>query len=311
MIIGEISLGSKKIDLHLRKNFNDQKKFQKIYQKTGIKTVYEASNEENSLTLATKVGKKILKKIDKKIESLFFVSQSHISSIPSSSSLLQSKLNLSNECFTMDIVQGCSGFPYAYLTAINLIKGGAINNSLIICSETYRKFISKKNHTCGTVFSDGATAFFLNKRNLPKILSSYTYSDGDGAKNLCLKKISNSRKELFMHGSNVFTFTNQNVPLIVDKLLKKAKLKITDIEYFIFHQASSIVLRTLREKLKIPKKKFYDNFKNIGNTVSSTIPIAIIESYKKNKLPKKKPILIIGFGVGYSACGGIFIFDNK
>ena len=85
-----------------------------------------------------------------------------------------------------------------------------------------------------------------------------------------------------MHGSNVFTFTNQNVPLIVDKLLKKAKLKITDIEYFIFHQASSIVLRTLRQKLKIPKKKFYDNFKNIGNTVSSTIPIAIIESYKKN-----------------------------
>ena len=57
---------------------------------------------------------------------------------------MQSKLNLSNECFTMDIVQGCSGFPYAYLTAINLIKGGAINNSLIICSETYRKFISKK-----------------------------------------------------------------------------------------------------------------------------------------------------------------------
>ena len=51
-------------------------------------------------------------------------------------------------------------FPYAYLTAINLIKGGAINNSLIICSETYRKFISKKNHTCGTVFSDGASAFF-------------------------------------------------------------------------------------------------------------------------------------------------------
>ena len=90
--------------------------------------------------------------------------------------------------------------PYAYLTAINLIKGGAINNSLIICSETYRKFISKKNHTCGTVFSDGASAFFLNKRNLPKILSSYTYSDGDGAKNLCLKKFLIAEKNFLCMG---------------------------------------------------------------------------------------------------------------
>jgi len=30
---------------------------------------------------------------------------------------------------------------------------------------------------------------------------------------------------------------------------------------------------------------------------------------KENKIPKKEPILIMGFGVGYSLSGGIFIFD--
>jgi 3-oxoacyl-[acyl-carrier-protein] synthase III len=44
-----------------------------------------------------------------------------------------------------------------------------------------------------------------------------------------------------------------------------------------------------------------------GNTVSSSIPIALLRS--KNKIKKNKPILIMGFGVGYSLCGGIYKFD--
>ena len=71
-----------------------------------------------------------------------------------------------------------------------------------------------------------------------------------------------------MHGSNVFTFTNHNIPNAVSVLLKRSKLKIDDIGLFIFHQASDIVLKTLKEKLKIPEKKFYRNIKNIGNTYS-------------------------------------------
>ena len=310
MIIGDISLGSKRIDFLKKKNFKNQKKFKRILSKTGIKTVYNSDSTENSFTLAKKVGKKILKKIDQKVESLFFVSQSHISTIPSSGSLLHETLNLKKNCFVMDIVQGCSGFPYALILAANLIKSGSVKNALIICSETYRKYINKRDITCGTVFSDGASAIFVNKNNLPKILSTFYYTDGSGAKNLCLKKNKNN-SELYMHGSNVFTFTNKNIPSAIEILLKKAKLKINDIEYFIFHQASSIVLETLREKMKIPKNKFYNNFSHIGNTVSNTIPIALIDADKKKLLPKKKPILIIGFGVGYSVCGGIFIFDKK
>lgn len=308
MIIGEVVLGSKKINLSKNNSFLKKKKFKKIFSKTGIRIVYEAGKKENSLTLAVKACKKLLKKIDKNVEGLFYVSQSHVSTIPSSSSLLHQKLGLNKNCFLMDMVQGCSGFPYALITAINLINSGTINNAIIICSETYRKYINKRNVSCGALFSDAASAFYLNKKKLPKIISSYTYSDGLGIENLCLKR-KNSNKELFMHGSNVFTFTNQYIPQIVDKLLKKAKLRKNDIEYFIFHQASSIVLNTLRQKLEIPKNKFYYNFQNLGNTVSNTIPIALIDSYKKKLIPKKKPVLIIGFGVGYSVCGGIFIFD--
>ena len=36
-----------------------------------------------------------------------------------------------------------------------------------------------------------------------------------------------------MHGSNVFTFTNQNIPLAVTSLLRRSKLQLHDISYFI------------------------------------------------------------------------------
>ncbi len=309
MIAGDIKLGSKKINLKLKKNFNDQKKFDKIYRKTGIKIVYEANHNETTLDLAEKAGKKTLNRIKENVESLIFVSQSHVSTIPASSSLLHKRLNLKKDCFLMDIVQGCSGFPYALITASSLINNKIVKNALIVCSETYRKYITKSNITCGTVFSDGASSIFFNKKNLPKILSSFYYSDGSGAENLCLINNKKNKKELFMHGSNVFTFTNHNIPNAVNVLLRRSKLKMDDIGLFIFHQASDIVLKTLKEKLKIPEKKFYRNIKNIGNTVSSTIPIALLDSCKKNILPKKKPIMILGFGVGYSVCGGILKFD--
>ena len=90
-----------------------------------------------------------------------------------------------------------------------------------------------------------------------------------------------------MNGLEVFTFTSEKVPFAVNELLKKSKLKINDISYFIFHQASKIVLETIQQKLNIPNEKFFNNIEFIGNTVSSTIPIGVIEALK-NKEDQKK-----------------------
>ena len=99
------------------------------------------------------------------------------------------------------------------------------------------------------------------------------------------------------------------MPIATNYLLKKANLKINDVKFFIFHQASAVVLETIKRKLEIPDEKFYYNIEFLGNTVSSTIPIALIKAEKENKIPKGEPMLLMGFGVGYSLCGGIFIFD--
>ena len=308
MIKGAYTFGSKKIDLAKEFDLLGKLKFEDLFKKTGIKNIYRTEENENSLTLAIDASQKIIKNLNEKIESLLFVSQSHVSSIPASGCLLHEKLNLDKECFVLDIVQGCSGFPYALLTATNLINSNQFKNCLIVCSETYTKYIDKKDATCAPIFSDAASAFFINKENIPKILSSYSYTDGAGAKNLCIEK-KNGKNFLFMHGAKVFTFTAEKIPAATNILLERAKLKMKDVKYFIFHQASSIVLKTIKDKLQIPENIFFNDIEAFGNTVSSTIPIALIIAEQKKIIPKKEPILIMGFGVGYSLCGGIFIFD--
>ena len=112
-----------------------------------------------------------------------------------------------------------------------------------------------------------------------------------------------------MNGRIIFDFVSKNINISIKKIIKKENLKINDIDLFILHQGSKFVIDTLSKQLNIENSKIVFSSKNYGNTVSSTIPIALIELEKKKILPKKQPILIMGFGVGYSLCGGVFKFD--
>ena len=308
MINGSYSFGSNKIDLKKETSSFTNFSFDALFKKTGIKYIYRTNENENTLTLAVDASKKVLKNIDEKVESLIFITQSPVSSIPPSGSLLHKELNLSEKCFVLDVNQGCSAFPYALTIAINLIKNDQFKNCLIVTSETYTKHIDKNDKVCMPIFSDAASAIFVNKNSIPKQLSSIFLTDGNGAKNLCLKN-NNNKSNLFMHGANVFTFTASKVPYATNYLLEKANLKLNDIKFFFYHQASAIVLDTIRKELDIPKEIFFYDIESMGNTVSSTIPISLILSEKKKNIPRKQPILMMGFGVGYSLSGGIFIFD--
>jgi len=60
------------------------------------------------------------------------------------------------------------------------------------------------------------------------------------------------------------------------------------------------MLDYLRKKIKIPREKFYNDLKFSGNTVSSTIPIAINLSQKNGYIKKGDKVMLVGFGVGLS-----------
>ncbi len=279
--------------------------------KTGIYQRHIAEENITSLDLGYEASLKLFrdyKIAPKEINALFFVSQSGDYALPPSSCILQEKLFLNKNLLALDINLGCSGFVNTLALAASTIKSGSVENCLIICAETYSKYISNKDRTNKLIFSDGAAACLVEKdpRNESAIGAFCFGCDGKGAKELIVKgsgargSLDLDEQKLYMNGPAILLFTLSQVPDLLKRTLIKNKLDLDDIDLFIFHQASKMVIDLLSEKIGIPSAKMYSNLRNIGNTVSCTIPIALKDAELEGKLKRNNKILIIGFGVGYS-----------
>jgi len=103
-----------------------------------------------------------------------------------------------------------------------------------------------------------------------------------------------------MNGSEVYRFTVETVPKLLEQLLEKSGCGVEDVDHFIFHQANKFMLDRLRARTPIPKEKFWVDLKDTANTVSSTIPIALEKALCRGQVRSGDRLALVGFGVGYS-----------
>ena len=294
----------------------------KISSKTGISKRFIAADDEFASEMGIKAANKLFdkNKFDKsKIDFLIYCTQSPDYLIPTTACIIQDKLNL-RKIGAFDFNLGCSGYVYGLSIAKGLITAGIAKNILFITSETYSKCINVKDKSNRTIFGDAASASIITKdEGMFRIGDFELGSDGSGFDNLIVRssgvkgsKINNEQEisdefgnihsdtDLYMNGPEIFNFTASNVPNLIHSYLSKVNLNLEEIDLFVFHQANKFMLNYLRKKAKIPEEKFILEIENSGNTVSSTIPIALCNILEKNKVSSGSKILLAGFGVGYS-----------
>jgi 3-oxoacyl-[acyl-carrier-protein] synthase-3 len=167
-----------------------------------------------------------------------------------------------------------------------------------------------------SIFGDAASATLISSDGEYRIGEFSLGSDGSGAEDLSVKNggmrgIKTTDNEnpndnhLFMNGPAIFNFTAKAVPELIKNTLEKNNESLESIDQFIFHQANTFMLEYLRKKITIPKEKFLIDMEDYGNTVSSTIPIALKNRMDSGKAENR--ILLAGFGVGYS-WGAVVIY---
>lgn len=283
----------------------------KILDKTGIYNRYISAQGETAVDLAFEAGKKLIENTSEHedIDLLILVTQSPDYVLPTSACILQNRLGLPINSMAFDVNLGCSGFVYALSIASGLIESGIAHKGLIICSDTYSKYIEKNDRTCRPLFSDGAAAVLVERSDADCIGPSEFGTDGAGHASLIVKhsgardadQISDQcRNSLYMQGSDVFMFTMREVPSCVTKLLKHAGITLEYIDLIVFHQASKLVIENLIRILALDKNKVFTNFDNIGNTVSASIPIALKDAETQGRLKEGDTVMLVGFGVGLS-----------
>jgi len=296
---------------------------EKILEKTGIQQRHIAAACETAGDLAEKAARQLFEEHRIEPQTIDFVllaTQSPDYFLPTTACILQARLGIPATAGALDFNLGCSAYIYGLALAKGLIAGGIAQNVLLLTAETYTKHIHPMDKSVRTIFGDGAAATLIHAADEDGIHGFVLGTDGRGYDKLCVpaggmrkartpetaQEITddseNTRSEdhLFMDGAEIFSFTLETVPALVKATLEKNALAMEQVDLFVFHQANKYMLDFLRKTIRIPKEKFFVDMVDIGNTVSSTIPIALYRAQKAGVLKSGMKVMLVGFGVGLS-----------
>lgn len=301
----------------------------KIAQKTGIQSRRIASSDEFSSTMAVEASRALMSKVgidSTGIDYIIVCTQTPDFLLPSTACLVHRELDLGENVGAIDVNQGCSGFVYSLGLAKGIIETSQAEKVLLLTADTYSKLINPADKSVRTIFGDGATATLLTATSTDQeFLSGFSYgTDGSGAEHLMTtagnireaesfspnglassRNLESGNYDLYMNGPEIFNFTLRVVPQLVQSVLEAAGLKESDIDFFVPHQANSFMLNHLRDKLGLPEERFVIDMGDVGNTVSSTIPLTLARLERQERLQPGMKILIMGFGVGLSWAGAV------
>lgn len=292
---------------------------EKIASKIGVSERHISAEGETAGDMAIKAAERLFEEnnIDRNIiDFVLLCTQSSDYFLPSTACIIQNKLGLHTSCGALDFNLGCSGYEYGLALAKGLVAGGIAQNILLLTAETYNKYIHNRDKGNRTIFGDGASASLISTEGFAEIGEFVYGTDGSGADGLIVKTGASRNREklndlsfddndnphssdnLFMDGKAIFDFTVKAVPQMINDVLEKNGLSKEEVDLYVFHQANKYMINYLRKFIRIEKEKFFEYLDKVGNTVSSTIPIALCEARNEGRLHGN--ILLAGFGVGFS-----------
>ena len=284
-----------------------------ITTRTGIKKRH-ISNGEPTWSMGTKAAKNAIAMagIDIKDIGLIIVSSTTEDYyLPSTACMIQRELGATG-CMALDINCACSGFAYGMDMARRYLLAGDIKYILVVATESLSK-ITDFRTTC-VLFGDGAGACVVEASD--KLFTSYLGADGNGATFLCARHHEPQRQlhgepvhiedglpteikpYIIQNGKEVYKFATKILPMATRMACQKIDLPISDIDFFIPHQANIRIIETACKNLDSTMDKFIVNIAEHGNTSSATIPIAFDEAIRSGKIKRGDKICFVGFGAG-------------
>jgi len=291
-----------------------------ISSKTGVRARHIARPDECSSDLGVAAAEKLFADghIDRNsIDFLLLCTQTPDYPLPTTACLMQDRLRLPTSIGALDFNLGCSGFVYGLSLADGLIRAGSARRVLLITAETYSKYIHPEDRSLRTIFGDAAAATLVEAAEQPSI-GSFAYGTDGSAGNTLLVSTGGARpaeqalqpskrrrwpSPLYMDGPALVDLTLERIPPMIERLLKQARLKPEDVQLYLMHQATEHMLSRLRDRLGVDREKLPLAMQHCGNTVSSTLPIAIHDLRASGRLRPGVRSLLVGYGVGFSWAG--------
>ncbi len=302
-------------------------------ESTGIKARRRSSNNVTSSDLCFHAAEKLVEELGWEktdIEALVFVSQTPDYILPATSCVLQQRLGLSKECYTLDISLGCSGWVYAISVLAALLQNGTIKKGLLLAGDTVAKICSPEDKSTYPLFGDAGTATAVEYSTESNGMQFNFNTDGNGYETIIVRSggyrapvtesslksksrgenISRRDIDLELDGMDVFSFGITKAPKSVKQLCEHFGIDKDNVDIFTFHQANLMMNEMIRKKLKLPEEKVPYCMDEFGNTSCASIPLALVTREREKLQTQTVKHIACGFGVGLS-WGSVYFETDK
>jgi len=285
-----------------------------IITRTGIKERHIAGNGEASSTFAYQAASKALDMAGispAELDTIIVGTVTPDMPTPSVACLLQEKLKAYKAC-AFDVSAGCTGFIYGLSVADSLIRAGSYKKILVVGVETLSKITDYTDRTTCILFGDGAGAVVLTRDHAQRgILSTLLYADGSCGNLLYMpgggsahpascETVEKRYHFLKMDGNRVFKIAVKALEDCVVKILAHNNLTSDSIDLLISHQANLRIIQAIAKRLELPPEKVFVNIEKYGNTSSASVPIALDEANRQDRIKDNNLILLNAFGAGFT-----------
>ncbi|MEL6822294.1 MAG: beta-ketoacyl-ACP synthase III [Calditrichota bacterium] len=246
------------------------------------------------------------------IDLIIFATVTPDTLFPSSSCRLQEQIG-ADKAWGIDLNGACSGFLYGLTTGAQFIESGMHKKVLVVGADKMSSILDYEDRATCILFGDGAGAVLLEPSDDDTlgIQDSILRSDGSGKDYLYMmgggsmhpathETVDKKMHYIYQDGRTVYKFAVSRMADVSAEILGKNNMTGEDVNFFIPHQANKRIIDAAAKRMGLREDQVVINIDKYGNTTAGTIPIAMSEIYRDNKLKKGDNVVLAAFGAGFT-----------
>ncbi len=282
-----------------------------IRERTGIRQRHIVAEGEKTSDLALAAARAALQDAGldaAEIDLVICCTTTPDETFPATATVVQARLGMTRGA-AFDLQAVCSGFIYGLSVADNMIRGGQARTVLLIGAESMSRLLDWSDRTTCVLFGDGAGAVVLQAyegkgdNSDQGILNTKLFSDGRLHDMLYVDGGPSSTRTtgfLRMQGKEVFRHAVTNISAAISATADGAGIAISDIDWFVPHQANQRILDGTAKKLGIPPEKVISTVALHGNTSAASVPLALETAVRDGRIKRGDLILLEAMGGGFT-----------
>lgn len=286
-----------------------------IRERTGIRRRHRAADDQPTSDLAVEAAKRALAAAGKTaadVDLIIVATTTPDMTFPSTASIVQRKIG-APVCIAFDLQAVCTGFVYAISVADGFVARGHAKCALVIGAEEMSKLMDWTDRSTCVLFGDGAGAVVLEPlagQGTPAdrgILGFSLRSDGTKTDLLYVDggpSTTGTVGHLRMAGNQVFRHAVVNIAEAITSAAAAAGIAVSDVDWFVPHQANQRIIRGVGERLGLDESKVVSTVADHANTSAASIPLALDAAIQDGRIKRGDLVLLeaMGGGLTWGAC---------